>query len=66
MKAPIATTTNIVPKKIVGEAVCGTIRNGARTPAKSRPNDSPKGCLRNAAASAVSLYKITPALPVGS
>jgi len=46
MKAPIATTTKIVPKKIVGEPVCGTIRSGAKTPAKGRPNDAPKGCPR--------------------
>ena len=38
MRAPIATTTKIVPKKIVGDPTCGTIRNGASAPAKSRPN----------------------------
>ncbi len=44
--APIATTTKIVPKKMVGEAVYGSIRNGANTPANNRPVDSPKMCPR--------------------
>ena len=42
MKAPIATTTKIVPKNIVAEPVYGSMRNGAKTPAKRRANDSPK------------------------
>src|SRR5690242_4358206 len=44
LNAPIATTAKIVPKKIVAEPVCGSIRNGASTPANKRPVDSPKGC----------------------
>jgi hypothetical protein len=42
MKAPIVTTTNIVPKNIVGEPVYGAISKGASTPEKIRPVDSPK------------------------
>ncbi len=37
IKAPIATTARIVPKKIVAEPVCDNIKPGARTAAKSRP-----------------------------
>ena len=37
MKAPIATTISIAPKKIAGEPVYGSIKKGARTPAKTRP-----------------------------
>src|ERR1700722_3838298 len=33
INAPIATTAKIVPKKIVAEPVCGSIRKGASTPA---------------------------------
>ena len=44
MRAPIATTTKIVPKKIVGGVRCH--QNGASTPVKSWPVDSPKGCPR--------------------
>jgi hypothetical protein len=47
MKAPIATTAKIVPKKIVAELVCGSIRNGASPPANNRPNDSLKMCPRH-------------------
>src|ERR1700732_112807 len=46
INAPIATTAKIVPKKIVAEPVCGSIRYGASTPANKRPVDSPKGCPR--------------------
>src|SRR5271155_4966011 len=37
MNAPIATTTKIVPKKIIGEFVYGSIRKGASTPDQNRP-----------------------------
>jgi hypothetical protein len=40
INAPIDTTSNIVPKKIVGEAVNGAIRKGARTPENTRPSSA--------------------------
>ncbi len=42
MKAPSSRTTMIVPKKATATPVYGSIRNGASTPAKMRPNASPK------------------------
>jgi len=60
MKAPIVTTTNMVPKNIVAEPVCGSIRKGASTPEKTRPVDSPKACPRPRSAVRELLGEVNP------